>query len=418
MTSSSSFAPAEPPYVLLIGGGMITKVQVLPSLYQLQRTGQIGGVGISARRRSTLEPLLSDPDLAAAFPGHRFTPWPASDGTHPEGYQEALDALPPQSIVYIAIPDQNHYEVLCETLARGHHCICVKPLVLDHRQALDVQRRAREAGLFVGVEYHKRYDDRSAIARKKYRAGQLGEFKLGQARLHEKWYYRDSNFMHWCTTDQTDFFTYIGCHYVDLVAFITGLRPTAVSVHGIPDAFPNGNVGYLYTDARVIWENGAVLNVQNGIAYPNQAAGGNDQGICFYTKDEKTGQGGFVSHVDNYRGVSYCAIEAGSDPGDTAHHYVNPDYFQMVERSDGPGLRPVGYGFRAIEQLVAAALRVARAGDLPARQQEIDRIDAEGWHATPANSFYNELVVEAGRISILNNGATVRVRYGDAPGVG
>lgn len=398
--------------VLLIGGGMITQLQVLPSLYQLQRLGVVGEIQICARKKSTVLPLLSDAGLSEAFPGQTFTPLPGPDASgdpQPDLYKQALADLPPQSIVYIAIPDQNHYEVLIETLNAGHHVICVKPLVLKHAQAVEIEGLAAEKGLFVGVEYHKRYDDRNWLARKKYRAGQMGEFKLGQARLHEKWWYRNSNFMNWCTTDQTDFFVYIGCHYVDLVAFITGLKPVSVSVHGIEDAFPNGNIGYLYTDARVVWENGAVLNIQNGIAYPNQAVAGNDQGMTLYTKDEATGEGGFIKHVDNIRGASYCTIEAGSDPGDTAHHYVNPDYFQMIERPDGPGLRPVGYGFRAIEQLVAAAQRVASAGDLAERQTMLREIDDAGWHATPANSGYNERVVEAGRESILNGAKIVEI---------
>ena len=410
----------SPRPVLVIGGGMITRLQVLPSLYQLQRLGVIGEISISARRHSTLAPLIDDEGLKNACPGQHFTPHPganAGEEAQPYLYKTLLDALPEGSIVYIAIPDQNHYEVLSETLDRGHHIVCVKPLVLTHEHALDIQKRAYEKGLFVGVEYHKRYDDRNWIARKKYRAGQLGEFKLGHARLHEKWWYRDSNFMHWCTTGETDFFVYIGCHYVDLVAFITGLKPVAVSVHGIEDAFPNGNTGYLYTDARVIWENGAVLNVQNGIAYPNQAAAGNDQGMRLYTKCDKTGIGGFIDHVDNDRGASYCALEPGSDPGDTAHHLVNPDYFQMLEQSDGPGLRPVGYGFRAVEQLVSTANRIAGVGGLADRQDLLLEIDEAGWHATPSNSFYNELVVEAGRKSILNGGRRVDIDYGDPPGI-
>ncbi|NNE90522.1 MAG: Gfo/Idh/MocA family oxidoreductase [Verrucomicrobiales bacterium] len=404
----------DPKPVLLIGGGMITRLQVLPSLYQLQRLGKIGEITICARRKSTVLPLLDDKDLAAAFPGHSFTPLPgadASDDAQPDLYKQALADLPEQSIVYIAIPDQHHRQVIVDTLNAGHHVICVKPLVLKHDEALEIEKLARDKGLFVGVEYHKRYDDKNWIARKKYRAGQMGEFKLGHARLHEKWWYRDSNFMNWCTTDQTDFFVYIGCHYVDLVAFITGLKPVAVSVHGIEDAFPNGNIGYLYTDARVIWENGAVLNVQNGIAYPNQASAGNDQGMQLYTKDDATGVGGFIEHKDNIRGAEYCNLESGTDPGDTAHHFVNPDYFQMIERSDGgDGLRPVGYGFRAIEQLVEAASRVAGSGDLATRQSVLTEIDAAGFHATPANSGYNEQVVEAGRESILNGGVRVDLK--------
>ena len=49
----------------------------------------------------------------------------------------------------------------------------------------------------VGVEYHKRFDDRSLMARRQYRAGQFGEFRLGTACLMEKWYYRHSNFQNW-----------------------------------------------------------------------------------------------------------------------------------------------------------------------------------------------------------------------------
>ena len=401
---------SEPTPICVIGGGMITRLQILPSLYQLQRNGTIGDIHISARSASTLEPLRDDAAIKAAFPGHEFI-------SHIGDYHEALATLPPASLVYVAIPDQFHFDVIRDVLDAGHHVIAVKPLVLTHAEAVDLCDRARERALFVGVEYHKRYDDKNWIARKKYRAGDFGEFKLGHARLHEKWWYRDSNFQNWCTTDETDFFTYIGCHYVDLVAFITGLKPVAVSVHGIEDPFPNGKIGYLYTDARVIWENGAVLNVQNGIAYPNQATAGNDQGMRLYTKDEASGVGGFIDHSDNIRGADYCAIAPAADVGDNAHHQVNPDYFQMIERSDGDGLRPVGYGFRAIEQLVDTGRRVIAAGDEIARRALLEEIDAAGWHATPANSSYNELVVEAGRMSILNGGKRVNLTYQPTPSV-
>jgi hypothetical protein len=37
--------------------------------------------------------------------------------------------------------------------------------------------------------------------------------------------------------------------------------------------------------------------------------------------------------------------------------------------------------------------------------------------ATPANSGYNELVIEAGRLSILNNGREAVIDYGEPPAV-
>jgi hypothetical protein len=149
--------------------------------------------------------------------------------------------------------------------------------VLKYRETLEIEREAHSRGLVVGIEYHKRFDDRSMMARRKYGAGLFGEFKLGSAWLLEKSYYRHSNFQNWMTTGNSDAFTYIGCHYVDLVHFITGLLPVAVSVYGIPDQFPNGKEGFLWTDARVIWNNGASLSVQNALGFPDNAPGTNTQ---------------------------------------------------------------------------------------------------------------------------------------------
>ena len=99
----------------------------------------------------------------------------------------------------------------------------VKPLVLQRTQGAAIAAEAKRRNLLVAVEYHKRFDDRSLMARRLYREGRFGEFRLGAACLLEKWYYRHSNFQNWMTAEHSDAFTYIGCHYVDLVQFITGL---------------------------------------------------------------------------------------------------------------------------------------------------------------------------------------------------
>jgi hypothetical protein len=49
--------------------------------------------------------------------------------------------------------------------------------------------------------------------------------------------------------------------------------------------------------------------------------------------------------------------------------------------------------------------------DLAARQAALQAIDAKGILATPSNSRYNELVVEAGRLSILNGGREAVIDY-------
>jgi len=49
------------------------------------------------------------------------------------------------------------------------------------------------------------------------------------------------------------------------------------------------------------------------------------------------------------------------------------------------------------------------------RREIIQEVDAKGLIATPGNSSINELVVEAARMSILQDGAAVRIVYADHP---
>ena len=379
--------------VAVVGGGMIAHDQILPSLYQLQRLGMIGGVAVCARRQSTLDSLAANPAIRRAFPGHGFL-------ATTEPYAELYKKLPPRSIVVMALPDHLHYDAILAALRADHHVLAVKPLVLKAAESLEIEQEARSRGLMVGIEYHKRFDDRSLMARMRYREGRFGEFKLGTACLLEKWHYRGSNFQNWCTTENSDAFTYIGCHYVDLVAFITGLVPTSVSVYGLRDRFPNGNEGFLWTDARVIWSNGACLNVQNALGFPDAAPGSNTQGITMYCS---TGErGAWISHSDQYRGLQYAY-------SDGSYSEPSPDYFQYVDLG-GSGLTPVGYGYKSVKAIVEACIRV-EASPASMRPSLLEEIDRTGVIATPANSRYNEFVIEAGRLSILNGGREAVIDY-------
>ena len=389
------------PEVLIIGGGMITQDQILPSLYQLQRLGRIGPIAVCALSHETVRALGASETLLGAFPGQSFRAWPDREGPpQPELYRKALEALPPRQIVVVAVPDQLHYEVVMAALACDQHVLCVKPLALEVRHAAEIEREANSRGLLVAIEYHKRFDDRSLMARRQYRAGMLGEFRLGSARLFEKWYYRHSNFQNWMTTENSDAFTYIGCHYVDLVHFITGLKPVAVSVYGVRDRFPNGREGYLWTDARIVWNNGACLNVQNGLGFPDDAPGTNTQGLVLYCGGDD--RGALLEHSDQYRGLKYSYTTKSDAEGATIYAEPSPDYLQYVDLG-GPGLTPVGYGYRSIEQIIAAILRVEEGSATPAQ------IDEAGLIATPANSSYNEQVIEAARQSIASGGQTVEI---------
>jgi D-galacturonate reductase len=181
------------------------------------------------------------------------------------------------------------------------------------------------------------------------------------------------------------------------------LTPVSVSVYGIVDQYPNGSEGYLWTDARVIWSNGACLNVQNSLRFPDEAPVTNTQGLTLYCSAKD--RGALIRHSDQYRGVEYVYADRPQSPGATIYAEPSPDYFQYVDLGGG-GRTPVGYGYRSIDYLFRCCRKVEEALN---RQQAIQEIDREGIAATPANSHYNEQVIEAARRSILNGGVTVPV---------
>jgi predicted dehydrogenase len=408
----------------IVGGGMITHDLILPSVYHLQRTGMVNGINICALDSAPLKILKNSPDITGAFPGQDFHAFPsvteAEEKKFPALYRDVIAGMKPRQMVVVAMPDQLHYEVIMESLDRDQHVLCVKPLLLKYEQAVEIEKTAFEKGLFVGVEYHKRFDRRSLIARRSYELDQLGEFIMGEAKLIEPYFYRSSNFQNWFTCENTDPFVYIGCHYVDLVYFITGLKPVELSVSGIKGKFPNGNQGYMWANGRVRFENDAVLSVINGLGYPDQAAGSNEQNLQMYFEGD--GKTGMIDHDDQFRGVEHSYLE-GIGCGGSHFNYINPDFYKLVPW-EGEGYKPVGYGFESIAASVTTAHNIeqevrdlAPADSLARRREMIKSIDNKGIIATPANSSVNELVVEAARLSILNEGEFATIEYGPNPGV-
>jgi predicted dehydrogenase len=410
--------------VTIVGGGMITNDLLLPSIYHLQRTDVVGPISICALNTPPLRALKENQDLLQAFPGQDFIPYPAlaeaPDKDFPTLYKEVIAAMPPGNVVVVAMPDHLHYEVIMEALEHGQHVLCVKPLVLKYHQSVEIEKLARKKGLFIGIEYHKRFDRRSLVAKRSYALGHFGAFVMGEAKLIEPYYYRFSNFQNWFTPDRSDPFTYIGCHYVDLVYFITGLKPVEVSVRGIKGRFPNGNPGFLWSHGRVIFENGALLSVINGLGYPDAGAGSNDQGLVMYCEGD--GKNALIEHDDQYRGVAHCYLE-GIGCGGSQYNYVSPDFYRLVPW-EGPGFKPAGYGYDSVAATISTIYRIENeTAGLPAEsalvrcRQIIQEVDEKGIIATPSNSFINELAVEAARMSILNDGTPVKIVYGDQPHV-
>jgi predicted dehydrogenase len=410
--------------VTIIGGGMITNDLILPSIYHLQRTGVVKNINICALNSSPLRALKKNPDFKRAFPGQTFTPYPSLSGparaNFPGLYKKVLSKMEPRNAVVVAVPDQLHYPVIREVLKKNQHILSVKPLVLKYEQAAEIEKIARKKGLFIGIEYHKRFDRRSLIAKRDYELGNFGEFIMGEAKMIEPYFYRSSNFQNWFTADKTDPFVYIGCHYVDLVYFITGLKPSAVSVNGVKGKFPNGKEGYVWANGRVIFENGAILSVTDGLGYPDEGAGSNEQCLTIYC--EGKGKTGMIKHNDQFRGVTHSYLKGIGCAG-SSFNFINPDFYRLVPWEE-KGYKPVGYGCDSITATINMISKIEKETSamneekaLARRRKIIKETDQKGIIATPANSSVNELVLEAARMSISRDGDMVNIIYGKHPHV-
>jgi predicted dehydrogenase len=410
--------------VTIIGGGMITNDLILPSIYHLQRVGIVGNISICSLNTPPLKSLKENEEIKGAFPGQDFTAYPdlkeASDKNFPDLYKEVLSGIKPRQAVVVAMPDHLHYQVVMDALKHNQHVLCVKPLVLKYDHAEEIKKTAFSKGLFVGIEYHKRFDRRSLLAKRHYVLGHFGEFVMGEAKMIEPYFYRFSNFQNWFTCDKTDPFVYVGCHYVDLVFFITGLKPVEVSVSGVKGTFPNGNEGYMWTHGRLRFENGAILSVTDGLGYPDEGAGSNEQCLTMFC--EGKGRSGLIRHNDQFRGVTHSYLEGIGCAG-SHFNYINPDFYRLVPW-EGAGYKPVGYGYDSIAATITTIHRMEKEtssldseASLQARQKMIEETDNKRIIATPANSYINELVVEAARLSITADGAYVKILYGDHPRV-
>jgi predicted dehydrogenase len=410
--------------VTIVGGGMITNDLILPSVYHLQREGVVGRIHVCALNSPPLKELKNNSELQQAFPGQEFTPHPdlsePGEKRFPDLFKEVIGDMAERQAVIVALPDPLHYGAVMQALQANQHVLCVKPLVLNYDHAEEVRSTAYDRGLFVGVEYHKRFDRRALMARRQYMLGHFGEFRMGEAKMIEPYLYRHSNFQNWFTCENTDPFVYVGCHYVDLVYFISGLRPVEVSVAGVKDTFPNGKEGYMWAAGRVRFENGALLTVTDGLGYPDDGAGSNEQCLTMFC--EGRGKSGMIKHNDQFRGVTHSYLD-GLGPGGTEFNFVSPDFYRLVPW-EGEGYKPIGYGFDSVAANLSTMQRIETAcaeleggAGLKRRREMIREVDRKGILATPANSYINELVVEAARISILADGSPVSIEYGDHPHV-
>ena len=397
----------------VVGSGMIMEDQNGPALAQLVRGGILEQVHIAAQGSASLRRLLGRSWWAERFPDlpegwvKTYPPLEADESVRgSDFYREMYQTLPPGSIVMIAVPDPSHEALILEALEAGFHVVTVKSLCTSFEGTRRIRDLARDKGLFVGIDFHKRWDYRALIAREQWKEGYFGVPRAARATMIEADSYirSGSPFDRHFVPETSDPATYVGCHYVDQFGWFTCLRPRQVVVNGVEGQFESGTRCYSWAATQLTYDQ-CVLQIINGLQHPGDHRGRNHQGLEVWGYNPRDSRGTYFCHLDNLRGMDYVFCR-DRNPGRATD--AGSDYVGFIPRSDGtPGKEMVGYGWRAIEALVKAAIRVQEGGDLAARQKRLAEIDAADLIPTPANTSYLGLVYEAMRRSIQEGGVPV-----------
>jgi D-galacturonate reductase len=331
--------------VLVVGGGMISREVVLPTVFQEKRQGRVGNVSISSLTGDIIQ------DLQGMFPKFKGYPNPETQGTterYPDMFKDAIRNLPENGVVVVATPDHLHTPVIKAAIEIGRHVIVEKPLCLKVDEAHEIIKSAEEKGIYVLTDYHKRHDRSIRAARYKFRKGMLGEMLHGHAWIEEPKYMALDVFKAWA--EKSSSFEYIGVHYADAYYFITGLKPKRLVAFGQKKFLPTkGKDAYDANQVTIEWEDGSVFFIQTSwVNDPKNSAMTNQGMQLLGTKGEY-----WADH--KARGTHFVTEENGYED-------YNPNFFKQYDSWDFPGdVDNVGYGYESIAQGFNDIRRIATA---------------------------------------------------------
>jgi predicted dehydrogenase len=253
---------------------------------------------------------------------------------------DLLRDIPDLDVLAVATPDHLHTQVILAGLNAGAHVLTEKPMCLEIQEADRIIETAAKKDRIVAVDMHKRYDpDHLRIAADiKQR---IGDPLYGVACLEEPLEVSTSTFK-WAA--QSDPFSYVGPHWVDLFCHYYRSKPVALSAIGQKKRLLRQGIdAYDAVQVRVDFDNGMSIHFHNNWITPPDFEGPVNQG------HEIVGTDGKVESDQQYRGFRWWNQGGGSR---TANNHFTRD----VSRPDGSRAY-VGYG---VDSLIVGLVAICR----------------------------------------------------------
>jgi predicted dehydrogenase len=258
--------------------------------------------------------------------------------------KETLDA------VTVATPDHLHREIAVEAAKAGKHVLVEKPLDVTVEGAAEMVRAAKDAGVLLQVDFHKRYDPDHQTIERRVRAGELGDILYGSVYMEDRIEVPSEWFPHWAPASSPAWF--LGVHFYDLVRWIvkseaksvyaTGTKNTLLRDHGIDT--------YDCVNAKVDFENGAAFVFDTSWVLPKGFEAVVNQAI------RVVGTKGIFECDSQDRGTRSCLRGEGMTT------YNNNFKREELDKAGRKRLR--GYGVESIEDFASNVAFLKKGGSV------------------------------------------------------
>jgi predicted dehydrogenase len=190
-------------------------------------SGFIGTVHIEALRRMgvVVHGLLgSTPERGAAS---------AKRIGVPKAYASLADLLDDErvDVVHVTSPNHLHHPQVMQILEAGRHVVCEKPLAMSSNESGELVRLAAESGRVNAVNFNIRFYPLNQHVRDLVGDGGVGDVRLVSGHYFQDWLLLETDWNWRLVPDLGGSLRAvgdIGSHWLDLVAFTTGLRITEV----------------------------------------------------------------------------------------------------------------------------------------------------------------------------------------------
>ncbi|MCC6484969.1 MAG: Gfo/Idh/MocA family oxidoreductase [Armatimonadetes bacterium] len=303
----------------IVGAGIFGAMH-LKAFSQLARDGKCDLVGFVARRKEQRE------QREAEFGVPGFTT-----------LAEMIERASPNAITVVT-PDNAHREFVLEAAACGIHSLSEKPLDTTEQGCREMIDACASAGVFLQVDFHKRYDPDHQAAQKAVRGGRIGSPLYGNVHMEDRIEVPTQWVKSWA--GQTSPAWFLGVHFYDLARWILGSEPKRVYATGFKERLKNdfGLDAYDCINARVDFENGATISFDTSWILPQGFEAIVNQGIRL------VGTLGMFEVDSQDRGTISCI------DGEGMRTYNNNFYREYTDK-DG-SVSYAGYGIESILDFV------------------------------------------------------------------